>query len=116
MKDFLFIFRVDYAGMGRLSAEELQNVAAAAKGWIENIAAQNKLADKGNRLIPGSGKVLRSKDIITDGPYVETKEAINGYLIIKSATIEEAVDIAKNNPLFKLNIGGSIEIREVSTI
>jgi hypothetical protein len=116
MKDFLFIFRVDFSRMGQLSPEELKNVAATAKSWVENIAAQNKLADKGNRLVPGSGKVLKSRDVITDGPYVETKEAINGYIIIKAATIEEAVDIAKNNPLFKLNIGGSIEIREISTI
>jgi hypothetical protein len=116
MKEFLFVFRVDPSKMKQLSPEMLQNVAENAKNWVASVAAQNKLADKGNRLVPGSGKVLKSKSLITDGPYVETKEAINGYLIIKADTIEEAVGIAKGNPIFTFDIGGSIEVREISTL
>jgi hypothetical protein len=116
MKEFLFVFRVDPAGMKQLSPEALKNIAEQAKQWIAGIAAQNKLASSGNRLVPGSGKVLRSRTMITDGPYVETKEAVNGYLIIRSGTLEEAVEVAKSNPLFALDLGGSIEIREISTI
>ncbi|ANH82760.1 transcription initiation protein [Niabella ginsenosidivorans] len=116
MKEFLFIFRVDYSKMQQLPPQELQNVAESAKNWIESVAAQNKLADKGNRLVPNSGKVLKSKTLVTDGPYVETKEAINGYLIIKTDTPEAAVELAKGNPIFTFNIGGSIEVRAISTI
>lgn len=116
MKEFLFIFRVDHSRMKELSPQELQNVAESAKKWVAGIVSQNKLADKGSRLVPDSGKVLKNKDIITDGPYVETKEAVNGYLVIKTDTIEEAAELAKGNPIFTFNIGGSIEVREISKI
>lgn len=116
MKEFLFLFRVDYLTMKQLSPEALEEIAKKAKNWVTAIAAQNKLADKGNRLIPGEGSVVRDKMFVTDGPYVETKEAVNGYLIIKADTMDEAVKIAQGNPMFALDIGGSIEVREINTL
>jgi hypothetical protein len=81
--------------------------------WIGSIAAQNKLKDRGNRLTP-EGKVLKSKDLITDGPYLEIKESILGYSVIKAESWEEAVEIAKGCPIFKTN--GTVEVREVSAL
>ncbi len=81
--------------------------------WLAGIAAQNKLVDKGNTLLPapGSAKTVKPGDIVTDGPYTEIKEFISGYIVVKAETIDEAVDMAKSNPIFKL--GGNIEVREV---
>ena len=39
------------------------------------------------------------------------KEFISGYIVVRAENIEEAVEMAKGNPIFK--IGGSIEVREV---
>lgn len=81
--------------------------------WLAGIAAQNKLVDKGNTLLPaaGSAKTVNADHVVTDGPYTEIKEFISGYIVVKAGTIDEAVAMAKGNPIFK--VGGNIEVREV---
>ncbi|MCZ4243028.1 YciI family protein [Pedobacter punctiformis] len=113
MKDFLLIFRNDYKSTSQHSPEELQAVTKRWMDWIGGIAAQNKLTDKGNRLEP-SGKVVRSSELITDGPYTETKEFVGGYIAIKAASLDEATEIAKECP--GLSIGATVEVREVSVL
>ncbi|TKC05548.1 transcription initiation protein [Pedobacter polaris] len=109
MKEFTLIFRLKDIADFKPSPEQMQE----RMNWLAGIAAQNKLVDKGNTLLPGIGsaKTVKPDHIVTDGPYTEIKEFIVGYIIIKSETIDEAVEIAKGNPIFK--IGGNIEIREV---
>ena len=113
MKDFLFIFRTDYNTMPKGSPVEMQASTKRWMDWIGGIAAQNKLTDRGNRLVP-SGKVVKADNVITDGPYTEIKESIVGYSIVKAASIEEATELAKGCPI--LTIGGNLEVREISVI
>lgn len=109
MKEFALIFRLNDMSDFKPSPEQMQE----RMNWLSGIAAQNKLADKGNTLLPSpdSAKTVRPDNVVTDGPYTEIKEFIAGYIIVKVETIEEAVEIAKANPIFK--IGGNIEVREV---
>ncbi|HVM88089.1 MAG TPA: YciI family protein [Puia sp.] len=113
MKEFLFVFRNDYNTMPQGSPEEMQAITKRWMDWVGGIAAQNKLADRGNRL-KSSGKVVRAKNIITDGPYTEIKETIGGYIAIKADSIDEAAEIAKGCPIF--SFGGNVEIREIDAI
>ncbi|GGC30396.1 hypothetical protein GCM10011386_23000 [Parapedobacter defluvii] len=109
MKEFALIFRLNDMKDFQPSPEQMQE----RMNWLGSIAAQNKLADKGNTLlpIPGSAKTVKPDHVVTDGPYTEIKEFISGYIVVRTETIDEAVEIAKANPIFK--IGGSIEVREV---
>lgn len=109
MKEFALIFRLKDISDFQPSPEQMQE----RMNWLGSIAAQNKLVDKGNTLLPapGSAKTVKPDNMVTDGPYTEIKEFISGYIVVKTETIEEAVEIAKENPIFK--IGGSIEVREV---
>lgn len=109
MKEFALIFRLKDISDFKPSPEQIQE----RMNWLGGIAAQNKLADKGNTLIPlpGSAKTIRNDNVITDGPYTEIKEFISGYIVVKAESIDEAVEMAKSNPIFK--IGGNIEVREV---
>jgi hypothetical protein len=113
MKEFLLVFRADLKNMPKGSPEEMQARTQGWMDWISGIAAQGKLKDRGNRLTP-EGKVLKSDDIITDGPYLEIKESILGYSVIKADSWEAAVEIAKCCPIFKSN--GTVEVREVSVL
>jgi hypothetical protein len=113
MKDFLLIFRTDYNTMPKSSPEEMQASTKRWMDWIGGIAAQNKLTDRGNRLVP-AGKVLKADNIIADGPYTEIKESIVGYSIVKAVSIEEATELAKGCPILK--IGGNVEVREISVL
>lgn len=109
MKEFALIFRLKDISDFKPSPEQMQE----RMNWLGSIAAQNKLVDKGNTLLPapGSAKTVQPDNIVTDGPYTEIKEFISGYIVVKTETIDEAVEMAKSNPIFK--IGGSIEVREV---
>jgi hypothetical protein len=113
MKNFLLVFRADYAAMPKGSATEAEAMTKRWMDWIGGIAAQNKLIDRGNRL-GLTGKVVRSNDVVTNGPYCEIKESIGGYSLVKVDTYDEAVAIAKNCPI--LSIGGSVEVREISLL
>ena len=110
MTDFLFVFRNDYKAQLKASPEEMQAVMKQWMDWIGGIAAQNKLTDKGNRLGFG-GKVVRSNDFVTDGPFADLKEIVSGYIIVKAENFDEAAEMSKGCPI--LNIGGSVEVREV---
>lgn len=109
MKDFALIFRLNNVEHFKPSPEQMQE----RMNWLGGIAAQNKLVDKGNTLLPmqGSAKTVKPDNVVTDGPYTEIKEFISGYVIVKAETIDEAVEMAKGNPIFKT--GGNIEVREI---
>lgn len=78
--------------------------------WMGSIAAQDKLASPGNRLGKANAKTVKPDGLVTDGPYTEIKEFINGYIIVRSANIDEAVSIARQCPI--LQAGGSVEVRQ----
>lgn len=109
MKEFALIFRLKDISDFQPSPEQMQE----RMNWLGGIAARNKLVNKGNTLLPtpGSSKIIKPDNFVTDGPYTEIKEFISGYVVIKANSIEEGIEIAKENPIFK--IGGSIEVREV---
>ncbi|HLK30896.1 MAG TPA: YciI family protein [Puia sp.] len=113
MKEFLFVFRMDYNVTSQRSPEEMQATMKRWMDWIGGIAAQNKLVDRGNRL-NRDGKVVKVNNIITDGPYTEIKESIGGYTIVKTTSIEDAVEIAKGCPV--LSMGGNVEVREIDAM
>ena len=113
MKDYLLVYRADFSFMANRTPEEIQAAAKKWMDWIGSIAAQNKLTDRGNRLNP-SGKVLKSDNIVTNGPYAEIKESIGGYSIIKADSYEAAIELAKGCPV--LTMGGNVEVREISVM
>jgi len=110
MKEFALIFRLKDIADFKPSPEQMQE----RMNWLAGIAAQNKLVDKGNTLlpVPGSAKTVKADKAVTDGPYTEIKEFISGYIVVKAESIDEAVEMAKANPIFE-QVGGSIEVREV---
>jgi len=110
MKEFALIFRLSDIGDFRPSPEQMQE----RMNWLAGIAAQNRLVDRGNTLLtnPGSAVTVKPGKVVTDGPYTEIKEFISGYIVIKADSIDEAVAVAKANPIFE-QVGGSIEVREI---
>lgn len=107
MKEFILIFRLNKNSDAPPTPEQIQE----RMNWLASIAAQNKLADKGNSLSTANAKTVNGPNAVTDGPYTEIKEFISGYVIVKTATIDEAVELAKANPIFR--VGGNVEVREV---
>ena len=111
MQEFLLVFRRDHTGNeAAMSPEQIQAMMKPWQDWIGSIAAQNKLVTAGNRLT-AEGNVVKPNNVVTNGPYVETKEAIGGYTIIKADSLEEATAMSKDCPI--LMVGGSVEVRMI---
>lgn len=63
---------------------------------------------------PSSATTVRVEGgevMTTDGPFVETKEAIGGYLVLEADSLEAAVELAARVPAARL--GGAVEVRPV---
>jgi hypothetical protein len=56
-------------------------------------------------------RVEDGKTLTTDGPFVETKEAIGGYLIFEADDLDAAIELAARIPAARL--GGAVEVRAV---
>ena len=111
MKEFLLIFRRDFKTMeSQPSPEQLQQMMKEWQNWMGSIAGRNKLVNAGNRL-SAEGKVVKPGALVTNGPYVEIKEAIGGYILIRAESLEEAAEMAKGCPI--LTIGGNVEVRTI---
>ncbi|MEI9918514.1 MAG: YciI family protein [Bacteroidota bacterium] len=112
MNDFLLIYRREANADANVqwSPERIQALMKPWQDWLGSLAAQNKLIDRGNRLA-GEGNTVKPDNIITSGPYVEMKEAVGGYSIIKANDLKEASELAKGCPI--LAVGGSVEVRPI---
>lgn len=65
------------------------------------------------RLLPTSAATTlhKSKDMVFDGPYAETKEALLGFYIVDVENLEEGLTFARE--LGKANPGGAYELRPI---
>jgi hypothetical protein len=65
------------------------------------------------RLLPTSAATTlhKQKDLVVDGPYAETKEALLGFYIIDVESLEEGLTFARE--LSKANPGGAYELRPI---
>jgi hypothetical protein len=71
----------------------------------------------GNALAPSAAATSIRRDgagelTVTDGPFVETKEALGGYYLIEAADLDEAIAVAKQVPA---RFGG-VEVRPVRVL
>ena len=56
-------------------------------------------------------RVEDGKTLTTDGPFVELKEAIGGYLLFEADDLDAAIELASRIPAARL--GGAIEVRPI---
>ena len=56
-------------------------------------------------------RVQDGKALTTDGPFVETKEALDGYFMFEGDDLDAAIEVAAKVPA--TSMGGAVEIRPV---
>ena len=77
--------------------------------WVNDLRQRNIYA-AGEALLP-EGKTVRKQNLVTDGPFAESKELVGGFFVVKANSLEEAIELAKGCP--DLPFGGTVEVREV---
>src|SRR5260221_4702650 len=91
------------------SPAQMQEMYAVFNAWKEKFKAN--ILDMGGKLKP-SGKMLTTSGV-TDGPFVEAKEIVGGFMIIAAESYEQALEVAKESPGFMPGV--SLEIREIAS-
>jgi hypothetical protein len=106
MAKFLFVYR--RASDVKISPEGMQQRLDRWRDWIHDGLQKGWLLDRGDALAP-EGCVIRPSKVVSDGPFVESKEIVGGYTIVQADTIQRAIEIAHGCPV--LFFGGSVEVR-----
>ena len=88
---------------------QLQDMYAAFHAWKEKF--KTNIVDMGAKLKPG-GKIVTASGA-TDGPFVEAKEIVGGFMIIAAESYDQAIEIASGCPGV-VRPGSSLEIREMA--
>src|SRR5262245_49432701 len=115
MPKYLLILRGDAqaaADYTRFTPADFEKIVGEYQAWSGNLARQGRL-ELGRKLMDQAGKVLMPKGgkvTVKDGPYVETKEVVGGFYLIKADNYDHAVKLCEGHPNFRF---GSIEIREI---
>jgi hypothetical protein len=112
MKEFALLFRQPDIDYTKMDASARKEVSKKWLEWVGSIAMEGKLVGNPVRLNL-EGKVLRTAGVITDGPFVEIKEKLGSFLVVKAKDIDEATTLAHGCPA--LDAGGSVEIRPMFT-
>ena len=93
---------------GKPSPAQMEEMYTKFNAWKEKFQAN--IVDMGGKL--GAGKVVTSEGA-TDGPFVEAKEVVGGFMIVEAESMDEAVEVARESPGVAMP-GSSVEVREIT--
>jgi hypothetical protein len=94
-----------------LSPEELERKFEKYRAWSDKLRASGryvggeKLGEEGGRLL----SLQKGGLSVLDGPYSETKEVVGGYLVVRAADYDEAIELVRECPFLD---DGRIELRQ----
>ena len=109
MSKFIYLFRNNQTAIQSLSPEQMQQHVKKWMDWRDTLEKNGHVTQFGERL-DGTGKVIKGKaKSVTDGPYIEVKDFIQGYLLVEAKDLDQAVELAKGCPIFERD--GTVEIR-----
>ena len=112
MQYMLLIYQNEAEMSGR-SKEDTQRVFAEYGEFTKSIIGSGHFK-AGDALEPTSTattvRVRTGKQLVTDGPFAETREQLAGYYLVEAKDLDEARGIAARIPSARF---GSIEVRPV---
>jgi hypothetical protein len=109
MSKFMYLFRSNPTAYRTMSPEQMQENMKNWMSWKDMLEKNGHIQQLGDRL-DGTGKVVKGKSrAITDGPYIEVKDSIQGYIFIDAKDMDQALELARGCPI--LEIEGTVEIR-----
>ncbi|MEV4508232.1 YciI family protein [Dactylosporangium sp. NPDC049525] len=106
MSQYLILIYENEADYESADQSVFQEVMDAHNRFSEQVG--EKLLG-GNALQPTQTATTIRGDVVTDGPFVETKEVLGGYYVIEAKDLDEALAISKLCPA---RFGG-VEVRPV---
>jgi hypothetical protein len=113
MTEYLFLVRGGDAMKADMSPEQMEKTMGKWIAWIQQLEKAGSF--KAGEPLKPEGKVIRGKkQVLTDGPYAESKDLVGGFLIIEASSLAKATEIAKQCPIYEVD--GSLEVREIGRL
>jgi hypothetical protein len=112
MKEFMLLIRNEIDHQVGWSARQHQQFLKACEKYISNLKKDEKL--KTAQPLVREGKMISgSKRAWKESAFNESKEVIVGYYHILASDINEAIEIAKQNPEFEYSTTARVEVRPI---
>jgi hypothetical protein len=109
MAEYMILIYEDEAPYGDPSTQAWQQAMEAHGRFAEQVVQRGGKILGGNALQPTSTATTIRGDVVTDGPFAETKEALGGYYLIEATDLDHALSLAKLCPAPY----GGVEVRPV---
>lgn len=91
------------------SPAQMQEMYEKFNAWREKF--RENIVDMGGKL--GTGRVV-AEERATDGPFVEVKELVGGFMIVSADSLEQAIEVARAFPGL-VRPGSGVEVIEIHT-
>jgi len=97
-----------------LGESEMRGLGEKCAAYDEEMSRTGRVVGSGS--LGWSSKTMRLKGgklKVTDGPFIESKEVVGGFVIIEAKDFDEAVEIARLHPAARMGeeLGWGIELR-----
>jgi hypothetical protein len=115
MQEFMLFIRTEGDPWQLMSPEQMQAHVQKGINYIGGLMEKGIL--KSAQPLDMQGTIVSgAPGTFKDGPFNETKEVIAGYFHIVAKDLDEALAIAKRNPIFEDGLGARIEVRPIRTV
>ena len=113
MSQFIFLFRIDPEKQRALQAspKEAQERMQSWLAWMRELEAKGAIANPGQPLDQAGVVVRGQKRAVTDGPFIEAKDLVAGFVVVEAGDLAHAAELAKGCPI--LDGDGTVEVRPV---
>ncbi|GIH12923.1 YciI family protein [Rugosimonospora africana] len=112
MAQYLILIYETEDSYAQVTPEMWQQMAEAHGRFMEQVKEKGSRIISSEALQPTTTATSIRGDIVTDGPFVETKEALGGYYLIEANDLDHALDIAKLCPAPY----GGVEVRPIMDV
>jgi hypothetical protein len=97
METFLFIIREDLAKLRLRSEDERYEVIREMDIWVKSLV-KRRIYEGGDALRIEGSYISKNK-VVSDGPFIEAKEGISGFITVAANDLADAVSIGQTCPL-----------------
>ena len=115
---YLCLAYYDETAFDAMSKAEVEALVSQCPPYDEALRGSGHLviqASLGSTRATTTVRPRNGKPLVTDGPFIETKEQVGGFFIIEARDLNEAIRVASKHPAANVGeqVGWAIEVRPI---
>jgi hypothetical protein len=111
----MLIMQLNPAALDSLTEAQREEIMNGHGAFMDTIKTSGEMVETHGLAMPAESAAVRVRDgvpVVTDGPYLESKEFMGGYYIVDCETRERALELAAMIPDARVE-GLGIEVRPI---